>query len=53
MKYPKHINVPTERVKTLASTNDYLAELCKQGKAEEFHTVIAEKQTSGKGQRGN
>ena len=53
MKYPKHINVPTEKVKELASTNDYLAELCKQGKAEEFHTVIAEKQTSGKGQRGN
>ena len=53
MKYPKHINVPTERVKTLASTNDYLAELCKQGKAEEFYTVIAEDQTDGKGQRGN
>ena len=53
MKYPKHINVPTERVKTLASTNDYLSELCKQGKAEEFYTVIAEDQTDGKGQRGN
>ena len=53
MKYPKHINVPTEKVKELTSTNDYLAELCKQGKAEEFHTVIAEMQTSGKGQRGN
>lgn len=53
MKYPKHINVPTERVKTLASTNDYLAKLCKQGKAEEFYTVIAENQTDGKGQRGN
>lgn len=53
MKYPKHINVPTERVKTLASSNDYLAELCKQGKAEEFYTVIAEDQTDGKGQRGN
>ena len=53
MKYPKHINVPTERIKILASTNDYLAELCKQGKAEEFYTVIAEDQTDGKGQRGN
>ena len=53
MKYPNHINVPTERVKILASTNDYLAELCKQGKAEEFYTVIAEDQTDGKGQRGN
>ena len=53
MKYPKHINVPTERVKTLPSTNDYLSELCKQGKAEEFYTVIAEDQTDGKGQRGN
>ena len=53
MKYPKHINVPTEKVKELTSTNDYLAELCKRGEAEEFHTVIAELQTSGKGQRGN
>ena len=53
MKYPNHINVPTERIKILASTNDYLAELCKQGKAEEFYTVIAEDQTDGKGQRGN
>ena len=53
MIYPTHINVPTEKVKELSSTNDYLSEICKQGKTEEFYTVIAEKQTSGKGQRGN
>lgn len=53
MIYTEHINVPTEKIKELPSTNDYLAELCRQGKAEEFYTVIAEKQTAGKGQRGN
>lgn len=53
MKYPTHINVPIERIPEVSSTNDYLAKLCKQGKAEEFYTVIAEKQSAGKGQRGN
>ena len=53
MKYPKEINIPTETVKETTSTNDYLAKLCKENKAKEFHTVIAESQTAGKGQRGN
>ena len=53
MKYPTHINVPIERIQEVSSTNDYLAELSKRGKAEEFYTVIAEKQRAGKGQRGN
>lgn len=53
MKYPKEINIPTETVKETTSTNDYLAKLCKENKAKEFYTVIAESQTSGKGQRGN
>lgn len=53
MKYPKQIDIPLESVKELPSTNDYLAQLCKESKAKEFYTVIAENQTNGKGQRGN
>lgn len=53
MKQNNHINIPIERVEILPSTNDYLSELCHQGKTEEFYTVIAEEQTAGKGQRGN
>lgn len=53
MNEPKYINVPVEELKKVSSTNDYLANLCKQGKTEEFYTVIAEEQTEGKGQRGN
>lgn len=53
MNYPQKIEIPTERVKELTSTNDYLSALCKESKAKEFYTVIAESQTNGKGQRGN
>lgn len=53
MIYPQQINVPIERKAELTSTNNYLAELCRQGKTEEFYTVIAENQSAGKGQRGN
>ena len=53
MQYPKDIEISTEKVKELSSTNDYLAQLCKEGKVKEFHTVMAESQTAGKGQRGN
>lgn len=53
MKQPQPINVPIERIEEIPSTNNYLSELCQQGKASEFYTVVAEKQTSGKGQRGN
>ena len=53
MNYPKEIEIQTETVKELTSTNDYLAALCKESKAKEFYTVIAESQTKGKGQRGN
>lgn len=53
MKYPTYIKIPTEKIEEVPSTNDYLSELCKQGHAEEFYTVIAENQTAGKGQRGN
>ena len=53
MNHSKYINVPLERLDIVSSTNDYLSDLCKQGKANEFYTVLAEEQTSGKGQRGN
>jgi len=53
MNYPKKIDIALERVKETTSTNDYLAQLCKKGKAKEFYTVMAESQTNGKGQRGN
>ena len=53
MNYPHNIEIPMEKVKELSSTNDYLAQLCRDNKAKEFHTVLAESQTQGKGQRGN
>ena len=53
MNYPKKIDIALEKIKETTSTNDYLAQLCKEGKAKEFYTVIAESQTHGKGQRGN
>lgn len=53
MNNSKYINVPIEKLNEVSSTNDYLSGLCKEGRANEFYTVIAEKQTCGKGQRGN
>ena len=53
MNYPKKIDIALEKVKETTSTNDYLAQLCKESKAKEFYTVMAESQTKGKGQRGN
>lgn len=53
MNYPRNIEIPMEKVKELSSTNDYLAQLCRESKAKEFYTVVAESQTAGKGQRGN
>lgn len=53
MNYPKKIDIALEKVKEVTSTNDYLAQLCKESKAKEFYTVMAESQTKGKGQRGN
>ena len=47
------INLPIEYLKEIPSTSTYLAQLCKASKAQEFHTVIAENQTAGRGQRGN
>lgn len=53
MIYPKNINLSIEKLKEIPSTNSYLAALCQDGKAQEFHTVIADSQTAGRGQRGN
>ena len=53
MYYPTNIDIALETVKEVTSTNDYLSQLCKEGKAKEFYTLIAEYQTGGKGQRGN
>ena len=53
MNYPKNIDLPVERIKETPSTNSYLAQLCKEGRAKEFHTVITDNQTAGRGQRGN
>ena len=52
MNYPKNIDLPVERIKETPSTNSYLAQLCKEGRAKEFHTVITDNQTAGRGQRG-
>ena len=53
MNYPKKIDLPIEKLEETSSTNSYLAQLCKESKAKEFYTVIAESQTAGRGQRGN
>lgn len=53
MKYPNQINIPIEKIYETSSTNDHLANLCRQNKAQEFYTVFADRQTEGKGQRGN
>ena len=53
MNYPKKIDIALEEVKETTSTNDYLANLCRESKAKEFYTVVAKSQTNGKGQRGN
>lgn len=53
MMYPHQIKISIETLKEVSSTNHYLAQLCKESKAKEFHTVWAEYQTAGKGQRGN
>ena len=53
MKYPNQINIPIEKIRETSSTNDHLAQLCKESKAQEFYTVFADRQTNGKGQRGN
>lgn len=45
--------VPLIHVSETNSTNNYLLELCNRQQVEELTTVIADFQTSGRGQRGN
>ena len=47
------IQLPIERIEETPSTNSYLAQRCREGRVKEYHTVIAESQTAGRGQRGN
>lgn len=46
-------NFVIENISETTSTNELLVLWCKEGQAEEFHTVVAEHQTAGRGQRGN
>lgn len=53
MPCPDSFPVPLIRVSETGSTNNFMQDLCSQQKVEEFTTVVADFQTSGKGQRGN
>ena len=57
MRCPEIFPVPLIRVEETNSTNNYLQALCAERKTEqkveEFTTVVAYFQTSGRGQRGN
>lgn len=57
MRCPERFPVPLIRVEETNSTNNYLQALCAgqktEQKVEEFTTVVADFQTSGRGQRGN
>lgn len=53
MRYPESFPVPLIRVEETNSTNNYLQALCDEQKVEEFTTIVADFQTSGRGQRGN
>lgn len=53
MIYPEKISINIEDLEETPSTNSYLAELCRSGKVKEFHTITTDKQTAGRGQRGN
>lgn len=50
---PSPETFPLIHISETNSTNSYLQTLCSQQKVEEFTTVIADFQTSGRGQRGN
>lgn len=55
MIIPAEFPVPLIILPETDSTNNYLTQLCneQQSAVREFTTVIAERQTAGKGQRGN
>ena len=53
MRSPKRFPVPLVHINETNSTNNYLQALCARQQTEEFTTVVADFQTSGRGQRGN
>lgn len=53
MPSPDIFPVPLIHISETNSTNNYLQTFCAKEKAEEFTTVVADFQTSGRGQRGN
>jgi len=50
---PEIFPVPLIHISETNSTNNYLQSLCSQQKVEELSVVVADFQTSGRGQRGN
>ena len=53
MLSPELFPVPLIHISETSSTNNYLQTFCAKEKAGEFTTVVADFQTSGRGQRGN
>lgn len=53
MLSPETFPVPLIHISETNSTNSYLHTFCAKEKVEEFTTVVANFQTSGRGQRGN
>ena len=53
MNYPTNPTVSILKEKETDSTNNRLAQLCDREDIKEFTTLLADKQTAGKGQRGN
>ena len=53
MLSPEIFPVPLIHISETNSTNSYLHTFCAKEKVEEFTTVVANFQTSGRGQRGN
>lgn len=53
MPCPEPFPVPLIHISETNSTNSYLQTLCARQRVEELTTVIADYQTSGRGQRGN
>lgn len=53
MPSPERFPVPLIHISETNSTNNYLQSLCSKQKVEELTVVVADFQTSGRGQRGN
>ena len=49
MRSPKRFPVPLVHINETNSTNNYLQALCARQQTEEFTTVVADFQTSGRG----